>query len=256
MVKRRLLGISLPRDLQFAIALARIRKLAAVTRSAEYRRALRRGVAAGIEHEHVPFVNAATVIDVGANRGQFSLVARMRFPRATLHAFEPQPAAARILAGLFDDDAAIHVHTIALGASSGERELHVARADDSSSLLAPTAMQERIFRGTDEIGRIRVPSERLDTVLPPAGITQPCLLKIDVQGSELDVLRGAEGTLAAVDQIYVECSFTELYAGQALADEIIAHLRARGFRLAGIFHPTYDGDGACVQADFLFDSSS
>ncbi len=201
----------------------------------------------------MPFIEAATVVDVGANRGQFALVARRRFPRATIHACEPQPAVARTLTALFADDAAVHVYTVALGASTGERELHVTRADDSSSLLPPTEQQTRAFPGTDEVARIRVPVARLDALLPAARITRPCLLKIDVQGSELDVLRGAEGTLQAVDQLYVECSFVEFYAGQALASDVIAYLRERGFRLAGFSHPTYDASGACLQADLLFE---
>lgn len=236
-----------------AIQLARVRKLAGIACCGAYRRALLRGVAAGVEHEHIPFIEAATVVDVGANRGQFALVARRRFPHATIHACEPQPAVARTLTELFAGDTAVHVYAVALGARAGERELHVTRADDSSSLLPPTERQTRTFPGTDEVASIRVPVERLDALLPAARITRPCLLKIDVQGSELEVLRGAEGTLSAVDQVYVECSFVELYGGQALAGDVIAHLRERGFRLAGFSHPAYSFSGACLQADLLFD---
>jgi hypothetical protein len=49
-----------------------------------------------------------------------------------------------------------------------------------------------------------------------------------------------------------ECSFVALYAGQALADEVIAWLRERGLRLIGVYNMANDRDGRAVQADFLF----
>ena len=52
--------------------------------------------------------------------------------------------------------------------------------------------------------------------------------------------------------VYCECSFIEWYAGQALADEVIAWLRERGFKLCGVYNMAYDRDGKAVQADFLF----
>ncbi|MHB8405676.1 MAG: hypothetical protein ACYDCJ_09670 [Gammaproteobacteria bacterium] len=56
--------------------------------------------------------------------------------------------------------------------------------------------------------------------------------------------------------VYCECSFIELYAGQALADEVIAWLRERGFILNGVYNMAYDKTGKAVQADFLFKRSA
>ncbi|MEW6169635.1 MAG: hypothetical protein AB1651_18375 [Pseudomonadota bacterium] len=52
--------------------------------------------------------------------------------------------------------------------------------------------------------------------------------------------------------MYAECSFQTLYAGQSFADEVIAWLRERGLRLAGVYPMAYDERGRAVQADFLF----
>ena len=52
--------------------------------------------------------------------------------------------------------------------------------------------------------------------------------------------------------MYVECSFVELYAGQAMADEVIAWLRKRGFMLRGVHNVDYGCDGSAIQGDFLF----
>ena len=53
-------------------------------------------------------------------------------------------------------------------------------------------------------------------------------------------------------RLYVECSFVELYTGQALAHEVIAWLAGRGFVLKGVYNMGYDDQGRAVQGDFLF----
>ncbi len=93
---------------------------------------------------------------------------------------------------------------------------------------------------------------RLDDVIALEVIASPILLKLDVQGYELQALRGCETLLDAFAWVYCECSFVELYQGQALADEVIAWLRARGFALLGAYNMAFDHAGRAVQADFLF----
>ena len=69
------------------------------------------------------------------------------------------------------------------------------------------------------------------------------LLKIDVQGFELEVLKSAEPLLSQFRWIYAECSSVPLYEGQALADEVIQWLKARRFDLIGRFNPSRGRDG-------------
>jgi len=78
------------------------------------------------------------------------------------------------------------------------------------------------------------------------------LLKLDVQGFELEVLKGCRSMLDYFSRVYVECSFVELYEGQALAHEVIDYLHQHGFRLSGVYNMTYGKEGIAVQADFLF----
>jgi hypothetical protein len=88
--------------------------------------------------------------------------------------------------------------------------------------------------------------------VPASDIESPALLKLDVQGFELEALRGCEDMLNQFAYVYAECSFVELYARQDLADEVISWLRERGFRLRGVHNMDYDRDGRAIQADFLF----
>lgn len=130
--------------------------------------------------------------------------------------------------------------------------MHVSARDDSSSLLPIGEAQTRIFPGTGEIGTTEVETGPLDCFLAADQIVSPALLKLDVQGFELEVLKGCDALLPRFSHIYAECSFLPLYEGQALADEVIAWARARGFRLCGFANPIYAADGRLVQADFLF----
>ena len=215
--------------------------------------ALRHGVAPSLEHLRVLSLMApGTVVDIGANRGQFALAVRHVFPHARIESFEPLSGPASILRRVFAADARVRLHEMAIGPATGGAEIHLSARDDSSSLLPIGSEQERIFPGTAEVAVAHIEMRRLEDVLPRADIAAPALLKLDVQGYELQALRGCETLLDAFAWVYCECSFVELYQGQALADEVIAWLRARGFALLGAYNMAFDHAGRAVQADFLF----
>jgi FkbM family methyltransferase len=179
--------------------------------------------------------------------------AARRFPTARIWCFEPLASARSTLDAVVKDLPGACVFAAALSDSPGDREMHVTKSDDSSSLLAPTARQiEASLSAASEVATTSVEVNRLDAVVALDAIQRPALLKIDVQGAELDVLRGAEAVLAAFDEILVECSFVELYTGQALAEDVADFLRESGFRLVGRSPVARDSEGRALQADFLF----
>jgi FkbM family methyltransferase len=232
---------------------SRVQKLLGILREPVYRRALRHGVAASIEHEAIPLrTDFRTVIDVGANRGQFALFAAHHFPGAKLICFEPQPAPRALLKRVIDGTAPLRVLDVAVGASNEVAEFHIAEADDSSSLLMSNQRQQRAFPGAESNRSISVEIRRLDEVLTSSDLVPPVLLKIDVQGGELGVLRGAQGLLGSIDVVLLEASFVELYVGQALVDELWTFLNGHGFTCRGIWSATYGTTGECLLADLLF----
>jgi FkbM family methyltransferase len=232
---------------------ARGAKLLRILATPGYRQALRRGVAAAVEHEHLRLpIEPRTVLDVGANRGQFALVAAHRWPNARLICFEPLPSAAGLLTSVLASTPQAEIHNVALADEPGEVKMHVSKADDSSSLLSISARQSQTFPGTEEVGIISVQAARLDDELDVAALPRPVLLKIDVQGGELGVLHGGERSLQHVDAVLVECSFVEFYDGQPLAHEVLDFLGKQGFRLTGAGTPTTDAQGSVVQIDMLF----
>lgn len=238
--------------------LRKLRKLSRLVRTPLFRRALRVHVAAAVEHEDVPFQHDfASVIDVGAHHGQFALFAHHRFPQAQLFCFEPQPDAQQVIRRVLSQATPVELFGVALGSGVTDvQAMHVSRLDDSSSLLPITERYTTAFPGTEEATSISVEVRRLDDLLAEPAPARPCLLKIDVQGYELEVLQGGERVLHGVDEVFVECSFIELYKGQALAGELIAHLWASGFGLTGVFGAKRDIAGRCLQADLLFERLS
>jgi FkbM family methyltransferase len=237
--------------LQAGLFRRRIAKAARLALTPAYWGALRRGVAATTEHRAVDFrPDVETVVDVGASRGQFATFALHRFPNAGLICFEPLHDASEVLERVLPNDRAT-IHRLALGAEAASLELHVAAQDDSSSLLPIGPRQVGAFPGTEERRRERVDVACLEEFLT-ADLRPPILLKVDVQGYELAVLQGAGPSLALVEEIFVECSFVELYTGQALADAVICFLREAGLRLAGVFGVVEAPSGTCLQADLLF----
>ena len=126
---------------------------------------------------------------------------------------------------------------LALGSSAGSATINVSARDDSSSLLPIGERQVREFPGTARQSTATIEVSTLDAAVS-GSLARPCLLKIDVQGLELEVLKGGRATLGQVDEALVECSFVELYEGQALADEVIAFMLDFDLRLAGSTGPS------------------
>jgi FkbM family methyltransferase len=216
-------------------------------------RALIKGSAAGVEHDRVlRQLEFQTVVDVGANRGQFALIAHRVFPLAKIHSFEPLEEPAAIFRHVFSSDPSVVLHEFAIGPDEKKMPIHVSRADDSSSLLPISSLQNTLFPGTDEKEVRTVQVKPLDAVLSAKDIEKPALLKLDVQGFEREALEGCKSLLALFSYIYVECSFVELYSGQSLAHEIISLLDEFGFIVSGIYNLSYDRHGIAVQGDFLF----
>jgi FkbM family methyltransferase len=210
-------------------------------------------VASSVEHESLlKGLKLNFIVDIGANRGQFALIASEIFPNAYIHSFEPLKKPADRFERIFRNNTRVVLHRVALGNCASIKPMHVSKRDDSSSLLPITSLQEEVFPGTSETAIQNVKVDKLRNIIRPSEITRPSLLKIDVQGYEFEVLEGCDDILENFDYIYIECSFLELYKNQILADEVIASLHDKNFRLVGTYNAVYDGDGRSIQTDFLF----
>lgn len=228
-------------------------KLARILAVPSYRNGLLYGVAATIEHEDISFPREyRTVIDVGANKGQFALFALRRFPRAQLYCFEPLPQAYEKLTQVTTHSFRVCAEQSGIADSDGRSSFKVSHRDDSSSLHDPSPLQLQAFPDTKMVSELEINVARLDTIIPLTDLAEPFLLKIDVQGSELEVLSGAKRLLGQDGDVLVEASFAELYTNQALAADIVSVLRSTGYHLQGVYSITKDALGRPLQADFFF----
>jgi FkbM family methyltransferase len=215
--------------------------------------ALLKGAVAGVEHKAVlRNLECECVLDIGANRGQFALISRKVFPLAKIYSFEPLEEPAQIFQKIFNNEPNVILYPFAIGREKTTATIHITKDDDSSSMLPITKMQSDMFPGAAEKDTRQVMIYPLSELIDPASIPSASLLKIDVQGFELDVLQGCEDILQKFSHLYIECSFIELYEGQALAHQIIAWLEERNFGLSSIHNLYYGKNGLAVQGDFLF----
>ena len=194
------------------------------------------------------------VLDVGANRGQY-----YRFLRddvgyqGTVISFEPLAANAERLRALAATDPRWSVHAFALGDDERAMDLHVMKADDFSSFLAPDASVAPEFHELNVVDHEeRVEVRRLDRVLPELRRSQPLrnvYLKMDTQGFDLAVAAGAGDELTDVRALQTELSVRPLYTGMPGYQQVLAWLEQRGFALSGMFPVTKDSAMRVIEFD-------
>lgn len=194
----------------------------------------------------------ATIVDVGANKGQFSVAATRRFPRATIHAFEPVESAFSQLRKNTARYPSITAYRKALGSSFGPAPFYQNQFDQVSSVLAIDPANHHPYFDHDSVSVVSVEMDRLDRLAPQLNLQHPGLLKLDVQGYEKQVLCGAAGCLRAIDYIVLELPFVRLYQGQPLFPEMHEFLSQNGYEVVG---PVGFNEGAnqmIIEMDFLY----
>lgn len=195
-----------------------------------------------------------TVIDGGANRGQYALCLREYGYAGRIVSIEPGRAAFAALEKRAARDLLWNVERAALCQRAGDaRELLVTRNSVSSSLLtASNAMS--VIPGAEVVGRESVAVTTLDAIADEhVHQGNRVLVKLDVQGGEGDALEGGRAALERVELVEVELALEELYEGQLSADETSAWLGSRGFRTVAMAPNTIDpSTGHVLEVDVLF----
>jgi FkbM family methyltransferase len=194
-----------------------------------------------------------TVIDIGANTGQFAASMNEIFPDARLYSFEPQKDCYEELLIKFKDVSCFHAFNIALGNEAGELEFYRNDYSQSSSLLPMAELHKTSYPFTKNSMLDKVEVTLLDNIFQQLEIETPFLIKVDVQGFEDKVIEGGKKTFSQAKVVIIEMSFEVLYEGQKLFDEMYQIMRNFGFEYRGSLQQLLNpDDGRVLQEDAIF----
>ena len=195
------------------------------------------------------------VLDVGANDGGYGRQIRSSGYQGDILSFEPLSNAHAALLRATSDDARWQVAPrMALGEADGEITINIAGNSTSSSILPMGKVHADAAPTSRYLGQEAVDLRRLGSLdLPMLNSAKSILLKIDTQGYEMAVLRGAGDLLAHIRGVQVELSVVALYEGQPVFDEVTAYLQAQDFGLWDVTPGFVDpGSGRMLQFDGTF----
>jgi FkbM family methyltransferase len=194
-----------------------------------------------------------TVIDGGANIGQFARACSVVYPAAQVLSFEPLPDVAEQLRQNLHDVHGYKVFQTALGRRDGEVTFNRNIYTQSSSILDVDTNDGALLQSKQEVRQVTVPLARLDTALAEYDLRPPVLLKLDLQGYELPALHGAPRTLRKCSHLLIETVFKRSYREEPLFDEIQDHLTSCGFRFGRPVNFVREPNGQIAQMDALFE---
>lgn len=195
-----------------------------------------------------------TLLDVGANTGQFAYYTRHTGYKNHIVSFEPLTDAFALLSQFARLDNKWEIVKAAIGDMDGEIEINISENLQSSSIL--DMMPDHVKSAPESAyrGKETVKIHRIDSIIDQyATNLNQTFLKIDTQGFEKNVLIGAEQSLKKIKGLQLELSMVELYKGETLFDEMLGFILDKGFVLHSLEPGFYDKKtGQLLQVDAIF----
>ena len=199
-------------------------------------------------HEDVKKLVASddpTVVDGGSNRGAWIESLLKMYERPVVYAFEPNPESLAIVRKKFAGMENVKVSEKALGSVAGTKSFLLSDNDVSSSFLQRA---ERSHGTAVTVkGTVQTSIVRLDDEIEKADV-----IKLDLEGYELEALKGAERLLKNTKVVVTEVEFEEIYKGAPLYEDIALYLRGKGFSLFNFYDSYTQRDGQLTVADAIF----
>jgi len=208
----------------------------------------RRGSLSGLLHHSKDVgLSPATVIDVGAAYGDFTVECHRVFPDANYILVEPLEEYRPFLEAVSSSVTKAQYVLAAASAQTGELVINV-----HPDLVGSSSYLEDENSNVNGVPRT-VPAIALDSLVDDRGAIPPFLLKIDVQGAELDVLSGGESLLQSAEYVLLEVSFFEFFTGGPQFHDVVRFMDSRGFAAYDISDLQYRPlDNALSQVDIAF----
>ena len=202
--------------------------------------------------------NISLVLDVGANTGQYGKEIRELGYTGRIVSFEPMSAAYKLLQARAESDESWETLNIGLGEKEEQALINISKNSYSSSLLENLPANLVSEPDTVYIGQERIEIRTLDTVIKRLrDQSDRVYLKIDAQGYEDRVLKGASEALRDIDTVQLEMTIKPLYSGGLLFDEMHRRLNELGYRLVSI-EPGFADRNTCelLQYDGIYHRDS
>ena len=197
-----------------------------------------------------------TILDIGANKGQFVKNIVKIFPNANIYAFEPVPIACGKLKKWADkQNGKVKVYQLALGDEDRKLEMNLHKMfSAASSFLPTTELSKSKYPMTQKQEKILVSQKKLDDLLREneQDLISDILIKLDVQGYEDKVIKGGYQTFKRASACIVEISLDKLYQGQANFKAIFSLLSNLGYEYRGNIDQVSDRDGHIIFFNAVF----
>ena len=206
----------------------RIKKIVTCFLNPSFYKAYVNGVAPLFElHSLLSQINQIkTIIDIGSNKGQFLLLGRSIFPAAKIYSFEPQIKYLN-LQKIILGGKKIKYFNFGLGNVKKKTNFFITNREDSSSFLKPIKIKVDKYK-TKKIVKMSI--KKLDKIIKKSEIKRPAIMKLDVQGYELEVLKGSKKLLKKIDFVITEISFKQVYKNQPTRKRLSKFLNKNNFK--------------------------
>lgn len=199
------------------------------------------------------YANAfGTILDIGANVGQFSIAAAQKFPKSEIISFEPVPNTFIKLKTNTKRFPNVRIYNFALGNQEGDIEFYENNYSHASSVLPISVFQKTNFPKTAVTKKIKVPIKKIEKLFYGKKLQGPILMKLDVQGFEKDVIEGAGELIHQIDYLLFETSFIQMYDGEPLFSEMHDFMNSIGFRLVAPVGFLQSEKSIILQMDMLY----
>ena len=197
--------------------------------------------------------NISCVIDIGANVGQFGLDMRRYGFKGQIISFEPVKDTYEVLSRTIKKDISWKSFNLGLGAKESEQTINVSGNDGlSSSLLSMGKVHLNNFPESATVSTQKIAVSTIDKQLSNLGIDpRRTLIKLDVQGYESEVLKGAAKSLSKIPLCFLEVSIVPLYEGEITLLPILNLLSESGHEVIDIFRGIKAKNGQLLQVDIL-----
>lgn len=198
--------------------------------------------------------NINTIIDIGANIGQYSLEMRHDGFKGKIVSYEPLANAFLKLKNYAKNDKNWQVYNRAIGNEDGHTFINIAGNSVSSSISNMQDLHLEIAPDSAYTGKEKISINKLDTIFRDFySENDRVMLKIDAQGFEKNIIDGAEKFLEKVILLQLEMSLVSMYENEMLFIDMIAYLKERNFELVSLENGFFDWQtGQLFQVDGVF----